>query len=315
MMISVRQAHQSALIQLVRRQWKTPGIGAALIFAVLAGGCVSQKKYDGLQATLDATNKAHAATLKAKGEEVALAQGETKECERKKAKREKVVGELVEKLKTLTADHTSKVEALKKVQAELAGVLKDRTRLRQSAADMKKALAELTQRRAEAEVRVKQFKDLLTRFKTLIDAGKLKVKIADGRMVLELPTDVLFASGSAKLSKDGEAAVREVVAVLNTLPKKRIFQVEGHTDNVPIKTAKFPSNWQLAAARSLNVVQTMNDAGMAGDRVSAASFGEHRPVAKNDTDASKASNRRIEIVVVPDLSSLPGFSELQAAVK
>jgi len=293
----------------------SPGLGAALVLALLAGGCVSQSEYDALQATLDETKKAHTATVKAKDEAITKAQGETKECERKKAMREKVVGELMEKLKALTANYNAKEEALKKVQGELAGVLKDRTRLRQSAADMKKALAELTMRRTEAEARVKQFKDLLTRFKTLIDAGKLKVKITDGRMVLELPTDVLFASGSAKLSKDGETAVQEVVAVLNTLPKKRLFQVEGHTDNVPIKTAKFPSNWQLAAARALNVVQTMVGAGMAGDRVSAASFGEHRPVAKNDTDAGKTSNRRIEIVVVPDLSSLPGFNELQAAVK
>ena len=135
----------------------------------------------------------------------------------------------------------------------------------------------------------------------------------DGRMVLALPTDVLFASGKAKLSDAGKAAVTEVTAVLVTLHKRR-FQVEGHTDNVPIKTHRYNSNWQLAAARALNVVEAMMEAGMTGARISAAAFGEYRPVAGNDSDAGKAQNRRIEIVMEPDLSSLPGFNELKAAM-
>ena len=91
----------------------------------------------------------------------------------------------------------------------------------------------------------------------------------------------------------------------------RKFQVEGHTDNVGIKTAQYPSNWELAAARALTVVKTMVEAGLPADRISAASFGEFKPVKANDTNEGKAANRRIEIVVVPDLSSLPGFDELK----
>ena len=138
-------------------------------------------------------------------------------------------------------------------------------------------------------------------------------KIADGRMVLALPTDVLFASGKAKLSDAGKAAVTEVTAVLVTLHKRR-FQVEGHTDNVPIKTPRYPSNWELSAARALGVVKTMLEANMTGALVSAAGFGEFRPVATNDTPEGRGANRRIEIVLVPDLSSLPGFSELKKAM-
>ena len=99
---------------------------------------------------------------------------------------------------------------------------------------------------------------------------------------------------------------------LSTIPERR-FQVEGHTDNVPIKTAQFPSNWELAAARALIVTKTMVEAGLPGERVSAASFGESKPAVSNDTPDGKAQNRRIEIVVVPDLSTLPGFDELQKA--
>ena len=286
-----------------------------IALALLAGGCVTQKKHDALQATLDQTKQKNAETIKQRDEAIAKLQTQLKAAEDKIAEKDKEIAALKETIAALTADGKSREATIKKQQEELAGVLKDRSRLRQSADELKKALAELTRRRVEAEARVKQFKDLLARFKTLIDAGKLKVKIADGRMVLELPTDVLFGSGQAKLSDDGLTAVKEVSGVLVTLPKTRRFQVEGHTDNVPIKTARFPSNWQLASARALNVVQAMMEAGMPGDRVSAAAFGEHRPVAKNDTDEGKAANRRIEIVVVPDLSSLPGFNELQAATK
>jgi chemotaxis protein MotB len=138
------------------------------------------------------------------------------------------------------------------------------------------------------------------------------VKIADGRMVVELATDVLFDSGSAKLSPAGKEAIMEVSRVLVTIADRQ-FQVEGHTDNVPIATAQYPSNWELAAARSMTVVKSMIEAGMTPARISAASYGDTRPVAGNDTPDGKAATRRIEIVGVPDLSELPGFEELSKA--
>ena len=86
---------------------------------------------------------------------------------------------------------------------------------------------------------------------------------------------------------------------------------EGHTDDVPIKTAKFPSNWELGAARALVVLRTLEEGGVTPAQLSAATYGENRPTAKNDSDEGRAANRRIEIVVVPDLSDLPGYDELQ----
>jgi chemotaxis protein MotB len=100
-----------------------------------------------------------------------------------------------------------------------------------------------------------------------------------------------------------------VSEVLASIPERK-FQVEGHTDDVPIKTAQYPSNWELAAARSMMVVKEMVTAGMPPERISAASFGEFKPALANDTPEGRAANRRIEIVLVPDLSSLPGFDEL-----
>ncbi len=80
---------------------------------------------------------------------------------------------------------------------------------------------------------------------------------------------------------------------------------------MPIATAQFPSNWELAAARAITVLKAMVDGGLAQERISAASFGDTRPVTPNDSPETKAQNRRIEITIVPDLSGLPGFEELQ----
>ena len=195
--------------------------------------------------------------------------------------------------------------------AELANAMKDQDALQDSIDAMTRALAEANERELAAQQRVYEFKTLLSRFQSLIDAGKLRIKIVDGRMVLELPTDILFASGSATLSPEGDAALQEVGGVLAEM-RDRSFQVEGHTDNVPIETRRFSSNWELAAARALGVRATLETAGMKPEQLSAASFGETRPVADNSSAAGKAANRRIEIVLVPDLSSLPGAEDLEA---
>jgi chemotaxis protein MotB len=245
--------------------------------ALLLGGCVSSGKYEALQ-------KEHAQKVARVTElEAALA------AEQQKAA-------------ALDAE-------LRAARERMATQLKDQASLEASVKEMELALMELERRKREADARIAEFRGLLDRFKSLIDAGKLRVRIIDGRMVVQMATDILFASGKADLSDEGKAAIQEVTAVLVTIPD-RSFQVEGHTDNVPIKNARFPSNWELAAARALTVVKTMTENGLAANRVSGASFGEFKPSVANDTDANKALNRRIEIVVVPDLSSLPGFDEL-----
>ncbi len=224
--------------------------------------------------------------------------------------RTKRVNKLESELAQLEQAHAALVAAHERVSAELAALLQDRSSLQASVEEMQRALLELEQRKAEAEARVAEYRDFVAKFQVLIDQGKLKVKVRDGRLVVQLATDILFASGKAELSPEGLMAIREVGAVLATIGDKR-FQIEGHTDDVPIKTSRYPSNWELAAARAITVVKTLIDAGMGADSVSAASFGESSPAVANDSPENRASNRRIEIVVVPDLSSLPGFNELQ----
>ena len=270
----------------------------ALIVTV---GCVPKKKHDALLAELDGVR----ATLSA---DVASRDASLLSLQDALAQEQAALAALQTEYGTAKAAWDDETSRMRAEQAEL---LKDKTRLKASVEEVKAALDDLARRKAQAEERVAAYQDMLNRFQSLIDAGRLKVKIVDGRMVVELATDILFASGKADLSDAGKAALAEVGAVLKDIPD-RTYQVEGHTDNVPIKTAQYPSNWELGSARAVTVVRTLIEAGVGDQRISAASYGEHRPVGDNGTTEGKAANRRIEIVVVPDLSQLPGFDELQA---
>lgn len=224
---------------------------------------------------------------------------------------ESQIVDLQARIDDLEADLQAMEADLDAERDKSARMLADRGALRDEVVAMKQALAELELRKRQADERVAAYRDLVSRFQALIDAGTLSVKIVDGRMVVVLATDVLFASGSAELSADGAAALTQVGEVLATLSGRR-FQVEGHTDDVPIRTAQYPSNWYLAAARAIGVVRHLMEHGVAPEAVSAASFADTRPVASNADRDARALNRRIEIVVVPDLSDLPGYDELKA---
>lgn len=282
----------------------------ALLLSLSVTGCVKKSLYEDTAAQLAAVKGELADSQK---QTIDLADALEKE-KLKVAKLEEEISALQATLaatEKLLADEKQKNGEL---QAELTSTINDKAKLAASADELAKAVKELQARKAAAEARVKEFKNLLAKFKTLIDAGKLKVRIMNGRMVLVLPTDILFGSGSADLSEEGKTAIAEVAEVLATIKDKE-FQVEGHTDDVPISNKKrFKNNWDLAASRAMVVVEAMIGAGMKGDTLSAASYGEFRPVESNKTKEGRAQNRRIDIVIVPDLSTLPGFSELEKAV-
>jgi chemotaxis protein MotB len=154
----------------------------------------------------------------------------------------------------------------------------------------------------EREVRERNqiYEDVIGRFRSLIDAGRLSVSIQRGRMVINLPQDILFRSGSATLNAEGRQTLAEVGTVLAEL-SDRTFQVEGHADNVPISTEQFPSNWELSSARALSVVHLLVRQGVPSASLSGAGYGEFQPVADNDTADGRRLNRRIEIVMLPNL--------------
>jgi chemotaxis protein MotB len=140
-------------------------------------------------------------------------------------------------------------------------------------------------------------------FQPMIDKRQVKIATAPLTLNIQLDASVLFPSGKAELKPEGVALLRQVAAGFLHLPGGFRIIVQGYTDNQPIATAEFPSNWALSAARSVTVVELFQGAGVAGNQLAAEGFGEFSPVADNGTDAGRAQNRRVVIMVhAPDPS-------------
>lgn len=115
---------------------------------------------------------------------------------------------------------------------------------------------------------------------------------------LILEDKLLFRSASARLTPPGRQMLEKVAAVIG--PMNRGIQVEGHTDNVPIKTARYASNWELSTARAVQVVKFfVKQCGIAPERLSAAGYGSVKPRFSNDTAVDRARNRRVELILAP----------------
>jgi chemotaxis protein MotB len=224
-------------------------------------------------------------------------QGELSETQKKLADTEQSLSarikELEQKLGIVSEDIKTKEGELGKVRGE-----KEATEAE---------LAELRRQKEAAEKRIAAYKALQDKFRALVDTGKLQVVFRNGQMTLKLPSGILFPSGSADLSKDGQTAISDVVKILMEF-KDRRFVVAGHTDIEPIKTAKFPNNWYLSTARANSVVQHMIKQGFPAKSLAASGYGENDPVAPNDKPEGREQNRRIEIILVPNLEELPSLT-------
>ncbi len=112
---------------------------------------------------------------------------------------------------------------------------------------------------------------------------------------VEMKSKMLFTSGSARLSRTAIKLLRDVANILKPLPNN--IHVEGHTDNVPIRTMMFPSNWELSAARAASVVHLLGRFGITQNRMAAIGFGEHQPTAENTTEDGRQKNRRVALII------------------
>ncbi len=165
-------------------------------------------------------------------------------------------------------------------------------------------LEELRKQREANEKRLAAFNSLNEKLAALIDAGELEVSMRNGLPVIALPSEVLFGSGKAELAKKGEKALTKVGALLAEMPSQRI-QVVGHTDNMPIgEKLEWTDNWELSAARALTVTRFLIAQKVAPTNLSAAGNGEFDPVASNESGNGRKKNRRIELILLPDVSEL-----------
>lgn len=164
----------------------------------------------------------------------------------------------------------------------------------------------MQRQRAEAEIKREreQMTDigrkLIETLSPLISEGKVRVMQTSRGVNVEINASALFAPGEARLSGQYGQVLKALANVLKD--DQHAIRVEGHTDNVPISTASFPSNWELSAARASSVVRLFADNGIDESRLVAVGYGSTRPVASNDTAEGRMRNRRVQLQV---LSALP----------
>jgi chemotaxis protein MotB len=130
----------------------------------------------------------------------------------------------------------------------------------------------------------------------LIDVGDVRIRETRRWLEVEINTDILFASGDARVAEPALPVIDKLARILGPFPNP--IRVEGHTDNVPIRTAVFPSNWELSAARAANVVQLFTRGGIDPARLEIIGLGEYHPVDDNTSAEGRNRNRRVVIIVL-----------------
>jgi chemotaxis protein MotB len=297
---------------------------AFVIGALLSTACVSTAKYNAaledarkakteieqLRAEGDQKQQANTAALEKLNADLQAVNAKLQEDENQLSQVNVESHNLQAKLDESTAIGQKLREELQRLGKNVDGLLSEKGTMSHALEDAKQRLEELRKAQAASEARTALYKQLVQKFKKLTDAGQLRIELRDGRMILQLPNDVLFDSGQAAVKQDGQRALGQVGGVLKTL-KGRKFQVAGHTDNVPIDHAKFASNWELSTARAVAVVRFLIAQGVPPEAVSAAGYGEFAPLVANDTNEHKAKNRRIEITLVPAMDELVNLTEVK----
>lgn len=127
---------------------------------------------------------------------------------------------------------------------------------------------------------------------------KLVVFQSSKGIVIRITDTALFDSGMAEIKSDAVEAIDSLAGVLKSIRKD--IQIEGHTDNIPINSPIYPSNWELSSSRATSIVRRFVDMGLKPSGLTAIGYGEYRPIAENDTEEGRSKNRRVEIVVMND---------------
>jgi len=245
----------------------------------------------------------------------------------------KELGSLKEKHAALTADNTVLKAEYEKLQAEAAGLTKDKLALTkdkdgleqllkaksdslsQNISDLRQKVAilegennklkediSILQRAKDEKVKEvsNTYEKLLQNMKSEIALGQVTISELKGKLTVNMEAAILFDSGKAEVKDDGLEILLKIVETLKSVKDKAI-RIEGHTDNVQISGALsrvFPTNWELSAARAINVARYLQQQGLDPAVLSAAAYAEYKPVADNATKEGRAKNRRIEITLV-----------------
>jgi chemotaxis protein MotB len=257
---------------------------ALAVFAVIPlvfGGCVSKSEYmktvESANA-LEVDNARLRTELTANGKRNDQLTADRAELERLLAARSGELGKTITELR-------QRVEAL--------GA--ENIRLAQEVSDAQKAREEKVKELSST------YDQLVDKMKGEIAKGQVTISELKGKLTVNMVDAILFDSGKAEVKTDGLVVLGKVIEILKSVDDKAI-RIEGHTDAMPITGSlaqRYPTNWELSAARAINVARYLQKEAINPALLSAAGFGEFKPVADNATVEGRAKNRRIEIVLVP----------------
>lgn len=265
-----------------------------LALAVPLSGClVAESKYLQKEAELNSLGQQHT-DLQSRHKEL------TDENASLKAALAKLNGEkaaLITEKKELEKDlHSSKGESqqrLAELRQKITDLEKENNRLKQEITGLQKA-------KEEVQKASQTYEQLLDKMKSEISQGQVTISELKGKLTVNMVDAILFDSGKSEVKEDGLVVLQKVVDILKTVKDKAI-RIEGHTDNVQIRgqlATKYATNWELSAARAINVTRFLQKQGLDPATLMAVAYGEYKPVASNDDEEGKAKNRRIEIVLV-----------------
>jgi chemotaxis protein MotB len=241
---------------------KTTGVklaGALIAAALVAGGCVSKGEFEKAQAEKSQEIDALQKERAALEQQTRELQSQRKALEDQKVALERQQSNLRTELDTV---------ARQKAQLEAAN--------QQTKSQYDGLVANLNEEVKKGQLQVRQYKDMLT---------------------VEVAEQLFFDSGRAALKEQGKDVLKRVGEALKGYEDK-VIRVVGHTDNVPIATSQFPSNWELSVARATTVVRFLQSSGIPPERLVAAGRGEFSPIAPNDDADGRRKNRRIEITLL-----------------
>lgn len=262
---------------------RTSLVGVVLL-GFAAQGCVMQSTYDkdmgDLKAKMAADQKA--------GQDAMTA--EQKKCADEKAAQQ------------AASDAAAKDAAAKAEEARLA-LKRDYDNCVAAGGDKGKALAQCQRDKDDAQQRLAQVKASIEKVRQALEvmraAGKLDVKDRNGFLTIALSGDILFDTGKSKLKDEASGVLRELAAIFKQMPDK-LFQIAGHTDD----QGDEEKNWNLSMERALTVVRFLIKEGVSGKTLSAGGYAFYQPLADNATPENRQKNRRVEFLLMPNLSEL-----------
>jgi chemotaxis protein MotB len=285
------------------------GITALAIVSLVSAGCVSKSEYmksvtaaDALDHELRALKARYAGLERDHVRLMADRAHLERDLSAKAGDMGKTIVELRQRISALETENARLVTENASSAAEAARRASENMQLAGENARLARDINE-TQKAREEKVREvsSTYEQLLQKMKGEIAKGQVTISELKGKLTVNMVDAILFDSGKAEVKREGLVVLGKVVEILKTVNDKAI-RIEGHTDNVAINRSlaqRFPTNWELSAARAINVARYLEQQAISPGSLSAAAFGEFKPVADNATAEGRAKNRRIEIVLVP----------------